>query len=198
MNIEQGNLNLFHFINASENASEFTIKLAIFVANDLLYLVVLGFLIAWLKGSFAVKKQIVKATIFTLIAFIVSQLISNYFYYHRPFVAEIGRTIIEHAPSGSFPSDHMLFFSTIAFSYLFSQQKRIGYIFLILAWFVAWSRVYLGVHYPLDMIGAFTLALLLNLVGISIWQKYGNYLVSWILKVYQYAFSKFIKKGYIR
>lgn len=198
MNIEQLNLALFKIINASDNASEFTISFAIFVANDLYYIVILFFLLAWLKGTFITKKNIVKSVIFTFTAFLLSQLISTYFYYPRPFVIDIGRTIIEHVPNGSFPSDHMLFFSTIAFSYLFSKQKNIGYIFLGLAFLVAWSRIYLGVHYPLDMLGAFSIALLLNALGISIWKRYSNFIVGMIVKVYNAIFSGLIKNGYIR
>lgn len=198
MNIEQLNLALFKIINASDNASEFTISFAIFVANDLYYIVILFFLLAWLKGTFITKKNIIKSVIFTFTAFLLSQVISTYFYYPRPFVIDIGRTIIEHVPNGSFPSDHMLFFSTIAFSYLFSKQKNIGYIFLGLAFLVAWSRIYLGVHYPLDMLGAFSIALLLNALGISIWKKYSNFIVGMIVKVYSAIFSGLIKNGYIR
>lgn len=198
MNIEQLNLALFKIINARDTASEFTISLAIFIANDLFYIIILIFLLAWLKGDFYTKTNIVKAVVFTFIAFILSQIISTYFYYPRPFVMDIGRTIIEHSPNGSFPSDHMLFFSTIAFSYLFSKQKNIGYIFLGLAFLVAWSRIYVGVHYPLDMVGALSIALLLNITGISLWKRYSDFIVSIILKVYLTIFAGLIKKGYIR
>lgn len=198
MNIEQLNLALFKTINAPDNASEFTISLAIFMANDLFYIVILFFLLAWLKGDFYTKKNIVKAVVFTFIAFLLSQIISTYFYYPRPFVMDIGRTIIEHSPNGSFPSDHMLFFSTIAFSYLFSKQKNIGYIFLGLAFLVAWSRIYVGVHYPLDMIGALSISLLLNVIGIYLWKRYSDFIVGMILKVYQTIFASLIKNGYIR
>lgn len=198
MNIERFNLNLFHSINAPENASELTISFAVFSANILFYIVILFFVLSWFKGDLNSKKQIIKATLFTVIAFLLSQLISMYYYYPRPFVADIGRTLIEHTPNGSFPSDHMLFFSTIAFAYVFSKQKYIGYVFIILAFIVAWSRVYVGVHYPLDMLGAFTMALLLNIVGLPLWKCYSNVIVSHILKWYEYFFSKMIKKGFIR
>lgn len=198
MSLHDFNLAVFHLINASDAASTTSINIAIWIADTLFYIVVFAVLIAWLKGGYLVKKQIIKATLFTLCAFALSQMISSYFYYPRPFVMDVGRTIIAHAPNGSFPSDHMLFFSTITFAYLFSHQKKIGYLFLILAWLVAWSRVYLGVHFPLDMLGAFTLGLALNLLGWSVWEKYGNHLVNRVLAAYQYIFSSLIKKGYIR
>ncbi len=43
----------------------------------------------------------------------------------------VGTTFIEHAPTASFPSNHMLIFSTIALSYLFAQRKIIGIILFI-------------------------------------------------------------------
>ncbi|MGN5764105.1 phosphatase PAP2 family protein [Acinetobacter calcoaceticus] len=197
MSLERLNLSLFHSLNASEVASDWTIKAAIFIANDLFYIVVLIFLITWFKGGLNVKKQLIKATFFTLLAFIIGKIISSYFYHPRPFVMEIGRTLIDHAPSGSFPSSHMLFFSTIAFSFLFSK-RRIGLFFLALAWLVAWSRIYLGVHFPLDMLGAFTLAFLLNLVGMPLWKEYGRFVINPLINLYNFAFSKLLKKGYIR
>ena len=57
MNIERFNLNLFHSINASENASELTISFAIFSANILFYLVILFFILSWFKGDLNSKKQ---------------------------------------------------------------------------------------------------------------------------------------------
>ena len=111
---------------------------------------------------------------------------------------EVGRTIIFHVPNGSFPSDHMLIFSTIAFSYFFSKQRIIGLGLIGLAWLVAWSRIYLGVHFPLDMLGAFFIALAINILGLTLWKNYSNILMQFILKIYYFLFKKIIGKGYIR
>ncbi|MCU4498990.1 phosphatase PAP2 family protein [Acinetobacter radioresistens] len=198
MSLETFNLNLFKLINASENATDLSINVAIFIANDLLYIMLVIFLVLWFKGNFANKKQILKAFIFTSIAIAISQIISQLFYHPRPFVMEVGRTIIFHVPNGSFPSDHMLIFSTIAFSYFFSKQRIIGLGLIGLAWLVAWSRIYLGVHFPLDMLGAFFIALAINILGLTLWKNYSNILMQFILKIYYFLFKKIIDKGYIR
>ena len=198
MTLSELNLSLFSWINASPEASNTSIHFAIFIANDLLYCMILLFAWFWLRGNYDTKKQILKAFIFTSIAILISQCISHVYYHPRPFVMEVGRTLIYHAPNGSFPSDHMLIFSSIAFSYLFSAQRKPGIFLLIMAWLVAWSRVYLGVHFPLDMLGAFLLAFALNFFGLKLWNLYKDKIMQWALTIHFYLFKPLIQKGYIK
>ena len=198
MTLSELNLSLFSWINASPEASNTSIHFAIFIANDLLYCMILLFAWFWLRGNYDTKKQILKAFIFTSIAILISQCISHVYYHPRPFVMEVGRTLIYHAPNGSFPSDHMLIFSSIAFSYLFSAQRKLGVFLLIMAWLVAWSRVYLGVHFPLDMLGAFLLAFALNFFGLKLWNLYKDKIMQWVLTIHFYLFKPLIQKGYIK
>lgn len=198
MTLSELNLSLFSWINASPEATNTSIHFAIFIANDLLYCMILLFAWFWLRGNYDTKKQILKAFIFTSIAILISQCISHVYYHPRPFVMEVGRTLIYHAPNGSFPSDHMLIFSSIAFSYLFSAQRKLGIFLLIMAWLVAWSRVYLGVHFPLDMLGAFLLAFALNFFGLKLWNLYKEKIMQWALTIHFYLFKPLIQKGYIK
>lgn len=198
MTLSELNLSLFSWINASPEATNTSIHFAIFIANDLLYCMILLFAWFWLRGNYDTKKQILKAFIFTSIAILISQCISHVYYHPRPFVMEVGRTLIYHAPNGSFPSDHMLIFSSIAFSYLFSAQRKLGIFLLIMAWLVAWSRVYLGVHFPLDMLGAFLLAFALNFFGLKLWNLYKDKIMQWALTIHFYLFKPLIQKGYIK
>ncbi|ALD01379.1 undecaprenyl-pyrophosphatase YbjG [Acinetobacter sp. TTH0-4] len=198
MDFTELNLRLFEWFNASNHAHEMTIRFAIFIANDLFYIMLLFFGFYWLRGNFAIKKQIVKAFIFTTVALLISQIISHSFYHPRPFVMEVGRTLIYHSPNGSFPSDHMLIFSTIAFSYFFSEKRSLGIILILLAWLVAWSRVYLGVHFPLDMLGAFSLAFILNFFGLALWNRFKITIIEFVLKIHHAVFKPFIKKGYVK
>ena len=198
MTLSELNLSLFSWINASPEASNASINFAIFIANDLLYCMILLFAWFWLRGNYDTKKQILKAFIFTSIAILISQCISHVYYHPRPFVMEVGRTLIYHAPNGSFPSDHMLIFSSIAFSYLFSAQRKLGIFLLVMAWLVAWSRVYLGVHFPLDMLGAFLLAFALNFFGLKLWNLYKEKIMQWALTLHFYLFKPLIQKGYIK
>ena len=198
MSLTELNLSLFEWINASNHASDWMINFAIFIANDLFYIMIMLFAFFWLRGNFQVKKQIIKAFIFTCVALSISQIISHSFYHPRPFMMDVGRTLIYHSPNGSFPSDHMLIFSSIAFSYFFSAKRSIGVILIAIAWLVAWSRVYLGVHFPLDMLGAFFLAFILNYFGLTLWNRYKMMIMPFVLKIHHSLFKPLIEKGYVK
>ncbi|WP_432210850.1 phosphatase PAP2 family protein [Acinetobacter variabilis] len=198
MSLDQLNLYLFHLLNVPDQASIWMIDYASLIAHDLVYVFLLIFAIAWLRGSHEVKTGIIKAAIFTAITLSISEVLSAVLNTPRPFVMEVGRTLIEHAPTGSFPSNHMSIFSGIAFAYYFSAQRDLGRILLWTAWLVAWSRVYVGVHFPIDMVGAFLIALAVNLAGLPLWWKYENKIMSFIFSIHQFLFKPFIRMRWIK
>lgn len=198
MSLDQLNLYLFHLLNVPDQASIWMINYASLIAHDLVYLFLLIFAVAWLRGSREIKTGIIKAAIFTAITLSISEVLAAVLNTPRPFVMEVGRTLIEHAPTGSFPSNHMSIFSGIAFAYYFSAQRDLGRILLWTAWLVAWSRVYVGVHFPIDMMGAFVIALAVNLAGLPLWWKYENKIMSFIFSIHQFLFKPFIRMGWVK
>ena len=80
--------------------------------------------------------------------------------YHRPrpFLALSSvHLLIAKNLEGSFPSGHAAFYFAIAFSvYLF--DKKNGAILIIAATFLSFARVYIGVHYPLDILSGILVA----------------------------------------
>lgn len=177
----QINLELFHLFNVQPDSSAFLIQFGLFIAHDLIYILCFAFTLSWFFCHDQAKKYLIKAVIFISIALLCSQILSFLFAQPRPFVVGIGKTILAHATTGSFPSNHMTILSALAFSYWFSPYKKWAIYLFILAWLVAWSRVFVGVHFPIDMLGGFILAFLINFFGLSIWQRYENQITQPIL-----------------
>jgi undecaprenyl-diphosphatase len=198
MPIETLNLELFSLINASAEVKPWIIHLAIFIANDLLYLV-LGLLVfLWCFGDLANKERALRAVLLTSIALGVGYLISLYYPHSRPFVLGVGHTLIEHSATASFPSNHMLIFSTIALSYLSVGRRVAGGILLLMAFAVAWSRIYIGVHFPLDMLGAFGVALAINSLGVYIWPLCQSHIMHMAVAVYSWLFHPLLRRGWLK
>jgi undecaprenyl-diphosphatase len=112
-------------------------------------LIVLAFLV---RGSRAVRI----AVLFAVLAVAVSDqvtcsLLKPRFDRQRPFRIEPGARKLVGAHDGSFPSAHAAN-STAAATFLAVRFPRLRPILIVPA-IVSYSRVYVGVHYPLDVLG---------------------------------------------
>ena len=91
----------------------------------------------------------------------------------RPYTVEgalVNMPIIGPQSEFSFPSGHTLG-SFEAATVLFIRDKRMGIPALIMAALIAFSRVYLYVHFPTDIIGGIILAVINAYLGIFIVNK---------------------------
>lgn len=70
----------------------------------------------------------------------------------RPFVAGLVPAYIAHNASGGMPSTHATVMFMVAFALLMRAGLRTaGVVLLALAAATTWARVYVGVHYPMDI-----------------------------------------------
>ncbi len=132
------------------------------------------------------KSIIVLSVAFLPLAYVVAQVIAAFYFDPRPFVVDHFTPLISHAPDNGFPSDHMLLASAVA-SILFVYNKRLGAIAWIMALIIGASRVFVGIHHWVDIIGSAAIT-----VGTMWFTK--NYLMPRLMK--SNFLSTLLKKDY--
>ena len=92
----------------------------------------------------------------------------------RPFPTVPLTLRIPNETDSSYPSGHALIVSIGAAFCLarFQRKKIVAGLLTVEAAVVCYSRVYLGVHYPLDVAGGVALGIAISLVGESFLRKY--------------------------
>jgi len=95
----------------------------------------------------------------------INKLISQLWFRPRPDLSAIGlKEVFFHRPDFSFPSDHASALFALTFAlYLFGYKKAANW-FLLYSIVITFSRVVIGVHYPLDIVGGAAVALVGSLI----------------------------------
>ena len=101
----------------------------------------------------------------------------------RPFLLGLGHTLIDHRPSASFPSNHATVFFIWATTLALCGLGRLALTFGGLGLLVAWSRVYLGVHFPADMAGAAVVAAFSAALSLQVMLRSGSFLLGSLERV---------------
>lgn len=133
---------------------------ALFVSNILIYVLVLLVIII----SYIVRKDILN--IFLILgtgafAWVASYIIKTLSMIPRPFVA-LNLTPLFMESGFSFPSAHVTVISAISVI-AWNIDYRLGITFFAFTILVALSRMIIGVHYPIDVIGGICLGILIGL-----------------------------------
>ncbi len=152
---------LFELINAAPDLHGLRLTLATALAQYLIFLLPAGMAFAWLRGSRDDRYALLRALYACLMALALAQLIGWMWPQPRPFALHLGNQFIPHANDAGLPSDHVTIFWTLGLAALATRQFATwGFPLLAAGLAVGWSRVYLGVHFPLDVLAALPVAAL--------------------------------------
>ena len=159
-------LRLFHAIHSPVPPSPAMLHLARGLADGPLILTVL--LLGWMLmvPRRSMRSIALKASGAAAAALLANLIIGLVWDRARPFVAGAGQAWVTHAATGSFPSDHLTVQWVVAGMLLLDRHTRAwGLGIALLGLPMAWARIYLGVHYPGDMLGALAMGGLAMLIG---------------------------------
>lgn len=197
--MEDLNHALFLWLNAAEHPSALLLTTATFLAEYTIWALPIIIGVGWLRGIEHTRKVLLEATVSGLAGLLINQVIGLVWQHPRPFMIGLGHTLIPHVADSSFPSDHLTLLWAVAFSFLMHRSPPMaGVALALLGLPVAWARIYLGVHFPLDMVGAALVA------GLSAWLAFREariYLpVAYgiAMSIHRILFKKLIQIGCVR
>lgn len=200
--LENLNNTLFLLINATPASAQWQISLATFIAKDLILIVPLLAAAMWLWGErlqvHAQRHLVVKVALAIAVSLTISWTMGQLYPHERPFAANIGYNFLHHAADNSFPSDHGTVIFTFALAFLFWHRVWSGLALMAVGIAIAWSRVYLGVHWPMDMLGGFLCGLVGCMVAQLLWQFIGAPVYPRLQQIHRLVFSVPIRKGWVR
>jgi len=145
-------------------------KLAIVAANYLWYLIIGIAVVYFLTRPWPEKKPLLICAALVLPLVFLAGLLGGAIYNDpRPFAVDHFVPLIPHKANNGFPSDHVLWSAAIA-AIIFPSNRYLSVVLWILTTAVGASRVYVGVHHVIDIVGSVAIA-----IGVAI-------LVDYVLK----------------
>lgn len=147
---------IFRLINNLADADSILGRAGIYTTRYLIYILAI-LAIAFILIVFKKRKErcwsALKIFLAVCFTYAVNQIIGFLYFRPRPFaVLENVNELIKKSPfEKSFPSDHTGAAFAIAFA-VFLLNRKWGSAFLIIAFLIGLSRIFVGVHYPLDVL----------------------------------------------
>ena len=159
----------FHAVNSLAGHVHWVDRAVAWFATWSPYLVVALLVVLWFTGRDEMRLRnregVLHAGAAVVIGLIVNQLISTAYFRQRPFMAHHVHLLVAKSLDTSFPSNHATAAFAIATAVLL-YNRTMGVVLLVVAALIGLSRVYVGLHYPGDVLvgallgGGIALALL--------------------------------------
>jgi len=160
-------MSLFQLINNLAGKVLWMDELMLFSAKYLPFLFALILVVLYLSWKPDRQRGALLAGLSMLAALGIAHAIAFLYPRPRPYLVHDVHLLIMRSSDPSFPSDHAVFsfaFATMIWRY----NKKAGIVLIGVAALVGFSRVYVGTHYPTDVIGGAILGTGINLIIVKI------------------------------
>ncbi|AGF55676.1 undecaprenyl-diphosphatase [Clostridium saccharoperbutylacetonicum] len=161
------NMEIFKIINNLANKNIILDKIMIFFSEYGPYIFMAAIVIVFISGlkqkNCENRKIAVSTVVVTVINLIINIIVRSIFHVDRPFVHNKVNLLLPHDSASSFPSNHATGTMSIALG-LEKYNKLLSRILTILSIIIGFSRVYVGHHYPMDVIGGYIIVFAVNYI----------------------------------
>lgn len=158
------NKNLFLYMNGLAGSGGVLDTLASFFANGagiVLALVVVIF-IAYRERGLSLLKTNLIVFVPVIIAALYSEVLKLLFLSSRPaFILDNVNLLYEYGGADSFPSSHATIYAALAAS-VFFYNRKLGTLLFLAALLIGFSRIIVGVHWPIDVLVGFIIGTLVS------------------------------------
>ncbi len=160
-------LYLFQQINSFAGRAVWLDALGVFSAKYLIYLlVVAAVFIFWKK-----RRLILQSLLAVFLAkFVLVDLIKFFWPKPRPFFENTVNLLLEQT-GASFPSGHAAFSFALS-AVVFFYNKKVGALFFAAAFLISISRVFVGVHWPSDILAGALVGIFSGWLIVKIFRKF--------------------------
>jgi undecaprenyl-diphosphatase len=155
------NTALFLSLNAASRPGPVLQGMVVAVASAPVLLAPVLLACLWVWGPPARRAALIAAGAGVFAGQGINLLLGLVWFEPRPFMAGVGHTWLDHVADNGFPSDH----ATLAWSLglglaLTGASRRWGAAACLAGLAAGWARVYLGVHFPVDVLASIPAGLL--------------------------------------
>jgi len=196
--LEAFNRATFLLINGTPASPAWLVGAAIFIANNLIDYVPILLIGMWLSGHTQYRSVAIRAVVVTLLALGANQIIGLLWTHPRPSAIGLGHAFLYHVPDSSFPSDHVTVLSSVALTLLLGGLRSLGLLTVAVGVLVAWARIFVGVHFPLDMVGAAGVACIAYAIATPLWNAFGPRLTPLAVNAYRALLAWPIRRKWLR
>ncbi len=153
---------VFKWINQLSGRCSPIDSFMILLSNKVRYVFIFVLIFMWFKNK-PYKKVACNALVSAAIAFVINPLVKLFYFKPRPFIKRRVGILIPAKADSSFPSKHTLLVFAIS-STIFLYQRSLGLIMSILSALTGFSRIWVGHHYPSDIIGSALIAAITSIL----------------------------------
>lgn len=150
--VSELNQALFLALNAPSQPPAWLVYAVAGLANSPVVLAPALLVALWVWGEPARRGALIAIAMSVVVAQGLNLALGLLWFDPRPFMIPLGHTLVAHSADNGFPSDHATLVWTLAAGlWLTGAAPRLGALTGLYGVAVAWSRIWLGVHFPEDM-----------------------------------------------